>query len=267
VEKGAVLISGAAGGIGRATVAGFLEAGYEVVGIDVVPAVTELAAERYTGAVADVEDAPTLHKVVESTLRERPLRHVVPLAGRVVDAERWTLEQEPLEAVHGFSRSLSLNLTGQFALVAVALPHLRQAEGDRSITLCSSINALRGLGAPGYSAAKAGLSGLMHALAPPLGRAGIRVNAVAPGTTRTPLVEEEIRRAGDLDALERAAEQIPLGRVGEPEDVAAVIVSLADRMTFVTDQVLSVDGGQLRSFDSQGSRRRWRLRRHNRPLR
>jgi NAD(P)-dependent dehydrogenase (short-subunit alcohol dehydrogenase family) len=162
---------------------------------------------------------------------------------------------------------LSLNLTGQFALIQAALPKLSDATGDRSIILCSSVNALRGYGAPAYSAAKAGLIGMTHVLASPLARRGVRINMVAPGTTRTPLVEEEMRAAKDHERLDRAARQIPLGRVAEPDDIARVIESLADRMTYVNDEVIRIDGGQLLSaHDSQAPPRlrRWL---HNRPFR
>jgi 3-oxoacyl-[acyl-carrier protein] reductase len=267
VSKGAVLISGAAGGIGIATVDRFLVSGYEVAGLDISPTVETLRSGAYRGKVADVTQPDRLAAAVDELLAGLEPRHVVGLAGRVVPEERGPIDREFSAAVDGFSRSLALNLTGQFALVQAALPGLLEAQGNRSITLCSSINALAGAGAPAYSGAKAGLIGMMHALAPSLGRRGIRINVIAPGTTQTPLLEEEIERAGDPDVLDRVAEDIPLGRIGLPEDVAAVIESLADRMTFVTDEVIRVDGGQLlaRPLGRPPSRlRRWL---HNRPFR
>lgn len=267
MSKGAVLISGAAGGIGAATVDRFLESGYAVAGLDISPAVETLRKDSYRGMAADVTDAERLVGAVEELLEGMELRHVVGLAGRVVEGEPGPVEPDVAAGVDGFSRSLSLNLTGQFALIQAALPKLSEGTGDRSITLCSSVNALRGYGAPAYSAAKAGLIGMAHVLAGPLGRRGIRINVVAPGTTRTPLVEEEMRAANDHARLDRAARQIPLGRVAEPDDVAKVIESLADRMTFVNDEVIRIDGGQLlaQPVDPSPSRlRRWL---HNRPFR
>jgi NAD(P)-dependent dehydrogenase (short-subunit alcohol dehydrogenase family) len=267
VSKGAVLISGAAGGIGQATVDRFLASDYEVAGLDLSPTVEALRSGAYRGKVADVTEPERLRSAVEELLEGLELKHVVALAGWVVPEERGPIDREFAVAVDGFSRSVTLNLTGQFALVQAALPRLIAAEGDRSITLCSSVNAFRGFGAPAYSAAKAGLIGMTHALATPLGRRGIRINVVAPGTTRTRLLEEEVRWAGDPAALDRKAEEIPMGRVGSPADVAAVIESLADQMTFVSDEVIRVDGGQLlaRPVDRVPSRlRRWL---HNRPFR
>jgi NAD(P)-dependent dehydrogenase (short-subunit alcohol dehydrogenase family) len=245
VSKGAVLISGAAGGIGTATVDRFMAMGYEVAGIDLSDSVETLRSGSYRGKVADVTEPAQLTAAVDELLENLELRHVVGLAGRVLPDEVESNWADVPAAVDGFSRSLSLNLTGQFALIQAALPKLAVADGDRSITLCSSVNALRGYGAPAYSAAKAGLIGMTHALATPLGKRGIRINVVAPGTTETPLIEEEMRRGNDPSRLDRTAREIPLGRVAMPVDIAAAIESLADRMTYVTDEVIKVDGGHL----------------------
>jgi NAD(P)-dependent dehydrogenase (short-subunit alcohol dehydrogenase family) len=246
VSKGTVLISGAAGGIGIATVDRFLASGYEVAGIDLSPTVEGLRPERYRGAVADVTQPGQLATVVDRLLDGLELKHVVGLAGRVIQEEGKILTiQDSAAATEAFNSSLSLNLSGQFSLIHAALERLERAGGDRSITLCSSVNALRGYGMPAYSAAKAGLAGMTHALATPLGARGIRINVVAPGTTRTPLLESELARANDPTAMDRKAEEVPLGRIGKPEDVATVIESLADRLTYVTDEVIKVDGGHL----------------------
>jgi NAD(P)-dependent dehydrogenase (short-subunit alcohol dehydrogenase family) len=275
VSKGAVLISGAAGGIGVATVDRFLASGYEVAGIDLAPSVEGLRTERYRGRVADVTRPEELAVVLAEILDGLELRHVVCLAGGVLDAERDVLlEPDTTAARAAFDSSLALNLSGQFSLVHSSLPRLNGTDGDRSIVLCSSVNALRGYGMPGYSAAKAGLIGMMHALATPLGHLGIRVNVVAPGTTRTPAIERDIAWAGDPGAADRIPRQIPLGRMAEPRDVATSIEVLADQLTHVTDEVVRVDGGQLLARpDGAPDRRlqRWRRRvgrrLHNRPLR
>jgi NAD(P)-dependent dehydrogenase (short-subunit alcohol dehydrogenase family) len=273
VSKGAVLISGAAGGIGTATVDRFLASGYEVAGLDLSSAVETLRPGRYRGRVADVTKPDELAAALEDLLGDLELRHVVGLAGAALPQERDILLQpDPLAAEQAFSDTISLNLTGQFSLLHASMPRLERADGDRSIVLCSSVNALRGFGMPGYSAAKAGQIGMMHALATPLGRLGMRINVVAPGTTRTPLVEREI--GGDEQTWERWAEEIPLGRVAQPEDVAAAIESLADRLTLVTDEVIRVDGGQVLAQPAGRGpdrvkrwRRRVRHRLHNRPFR
>ena len=276
MSKGAVLISGAAGGIGSATVDRFLESGYEVAGLDLSPSVEGLRPERYRGRVVDVTEPAELDIAIAELLDGLELRHVVGLAGGVLPEEHdIILRPDSAAATAAFDSSLSLNLSAQFTLVHATLPRLDQVDGDRSIALCSSVNALRGFGAPAYSAGKAGLIGMMHALATPVGRLGIRINTVAPGTTHTPALDADIARAGDSSIVDRRAEEIPLGRLAQPDDVARVIEALADRLTHVTDEVIRVDGGQLlappvdRTPDGRVHRWRRRVRRrlHNRPLR
>lgn len=239
-----VLISGSSGGIGLATVDRFLAAGFEVLGVDLVD---PPSARRGLRTVrADVRDP----SAIEAALRELPagaeIRHVVGLAGRPTKEEEEIMTQPPAIAGANFHDSVQLNLTGQFNLVRCAFDRLMAAPGDRSITFCSSVNALGAIGAPAYSAAKAGLSGMMNSLLPTLSPAGIRINTVAPGTIRTPLTEAESGGwRGRRRRFKRAAEQIPLGRVGMPEDVAATIEALALRMTHVTGELIRVDGGQL----------------------
>jgi NAD(P)-dependent dehydrogenase (short-subunit alcohol dehydrogenase family) len=239
MSAGAVLISGAAGGIGAATVDRFLAGGHDVVGIDLVE--PDRDDPGFRSEIADVRDPGAVVAAVESLAGDGPIGHVVGLAGAPVPGEAEILDVDPVEAAERFASSLELNLTGQFNLLRAALPGLMRADGDRSITLCSSINALAGFGGPAYSAAKAGLIGMMHALAKPLGRERIRINVVAPGTTRTPNSDAERGRHD----LERAADAIHLGKVGSADDVAAAIESLTVGLTHVTDQVLRVDGGQL----------------------
>jgi NAD(P)-dependent dehydrogenase (short-subunit alcohol dehydrogenase family) len=239
MSAGAVLISGAAGGIGAATVDRFLAGGHDVLGIDLVEPKRD--DPRFRSEIADVRDPVAVVAAVGSLAGEGPISHVVGLAGAPLPGELEILHVDPVEAAELFASSLQLNLTGQFNLLRAALPCLTRADGERSITLCSSINALAGFGGPAYSAAKAGLIGMMHAMAEPLGRERIRINVVAPGTTRTPKAEAERGR----HEFERAADTTHLGKVGSADDVAAAIESLTVGLTHVTDQVLRVDGGQL----------------------
>src|SRR5262249_6703791 len=145
---GAVLISGAAGGIGEATVDRFLGAGYEVAGIDIDPAVESLRDGAYRGAIADVRAPVQLADACDRLLEGASLRHVIGLAGRQADDEPDAVEKPLEEGVRGFEDSLALNLTGQYALIYASVERLEAGEGDRSITLCSSVNALQSYGAP-----------------------------------------------------------------------------------------------------------------------
>ena len=169
-------------------------------------------------------------------------------------------------------------------MICCTFERLADADGDRSITLCSSVSALQGYGSPAYAAAKAGLIGMMNTLSTPFAQRGVRLNIVAPGTIRTPLTEMLTERGGDSAWLDRKGKRVPLGRVGQPDDVAAVIEALADRMTYIAGQTITVDGGHVltmppvpgpRTFRSgvQSVRSRVRLRTrirnrwHNRPFR
>jgi NAD(P)-dependent dehydrogenase (short-subunit alcohol dehydrogenase family) len=106
----------------------------------------------------------------------------------------------------------------------------------------SSVNALAYYGNEAYSAAKAGILSLTRSLAVRYGAFGVRVNAIAPGTLRTPAWEQ--RRQKDHGVFERVAKWYPLGRIGEPEDVAGAALFLAsDEAAWISGAVLPVDGG------------------------
>jgi acetoacetyl-CoA reductase/3-oxoacyl-[acyl-carrier protein] reductase len=136
---------------------------------------------------------------------------------------------------------MSVNLDSAFHLLRRSVPLLRRAGGG-AVVLVSSINGQRGkLGQANYAASKAGLIGLSKTAALELGAFSIRVNCVAPGWIDTPLTA-----AVPPDFRERAIEETPLRRLGQPEDVAlAVLFLCSDMSRHVTGQVLRVDGGQL----------------------
>lgn len=240
-----ILVTGAAGAIGRATVRAFLAAGHGVVGLDRDPVVAELAGDGcYAGFAVDVRDERAVAETVAAARSRGPLHHLIGIAGGALPDEPPTQDDPVRLEPDTFRASLELNLTSQFVVLRAALPWLRESAGqDRSITFTSSWNGLTGAGMPAYSAAKAGLIGMMHALAAPLGAEGIRVNVVAPGTIRTPRTERIW--AHDAGHWERLEAGTALGRLGTPDDVARTYLALATQLTHVTGQVLVVDGGQM----------------------
>lgn len=240
MPQDAVLVTGAAGAIGRATVRAFGDAGYAVVGFDVAAAGVSGADMR----TVDVTDERAVASAVAALERDYSLCHVVGVAGGACPLEPQTQDDPVAVDLDTFRTSIENNLTSQFVVLRACTPLLRRAgRADRSITLTSSWNALTGQGMPAYSAAKAGLHGLVRALAHPLGRDRIRLNAVAPGTVRTPRTE---RIWSDSPGhFERLGETSALDRVGEPDDVAAAFVALALYLRHVTGHVLVVDGGQM----------------------
>lgn len=239
----AVLVTGAAGAIGGATARAFLEAGFAVVGIDRDAGVETALGEGYVGRVVDLRDEAALQRAVAEVRSVGRLRHVIGVAGGALPEEPRTRDDPETLPLERFRDSLEVNLVTQFAVFRATLPWLREApEADRSITFTSSFNALTGAGMPAYSAAKAGLIGMARAMAVPLGRQGIRVNVLAPGTIRTPRTE---RLWGHVPGhFERLEGGTALGRLGTPEDVARAFLAVATLLTHVTGQVLVVDGGQ-----------------------
>jgi 3-oxoacyl-[acyl-carrier protein] reductase len=134
-----------------------------------------------------------------------------------------------------------VNLTGAFKSVRAALPALRQS-GSGRVVFVSSINGLRGsFGQANYAAAKAGLIGLARSLAKELARDGVTVNVVAPG-----FIDTAMTRALPQEVRERAVARTPLGRVGTPEEVGALVRFLCGESAgFITGAVVPLDGGQL----------------------
>ncbi|MFN2384613.1 MAG: SDR family NAD(P)-dependent oxidoreductase, partial [Gemmatimonadota bacterium] len=232
----------AAGAIGSASARSFVAAGFEVVGLDRDPSVVAVAPSNFTGIVVDLEARSEVARAIERAIACGPLTHVIQIAGGALPEEPGTQDDPLALPIEVFRASLEANLTTTFGLLQAVLPWWRRSTGDRSMTLTSSFNALTGLGMPAYSAAKAGLIGMMHALVGPLGREGIRINVVAPGTIRTPRTER--LWAHDAGHFERLEAGSALGRLGTPDDVAAAYVALATQLAHVTGQVLTVDGGQ-----------------------
>ncbi|MDG4771433.1 SDR family oxidoreductase [Solwaraspora sp. WMMD792] len=245
------LITAAAHGIGAATARSFAEAGHRLVLADVDAAglaatAADLTAADLTGAdpagadrvttvVADATtEAGAATAVDAATTRYGRLDALINVVGGSRPG-RTVLDIDLAE----WDRWLSLNLTSVYLMCRAALPQLTAVGG--AIVNVSSGAGLRGMRAnPAYCAAKAGVVGLTRALAIDHGPAGVRVNCVAPGPVRTPLMERN-RSAAEIDAMGRIA---VLGRIGDPAEIAAAIRWLAsDAASYLTGQTIEVDGG------------------------
>lgn len=247
-EKPTALVTGAGIGIGAATTRAFADAGYRVI-------VTDILEEEGRSVASDIEsrggeaeyhnldvtDTEEVDSVV-STVQDRygPLSAVVANAGIAHRVPLAELTNEKWDHTH------EVDLKGVMRVCRAAAPAMREA-GRGSIIVVSSIMGV----AYGwdehvqYSAAKAGVVGLVRGLAVERAGDGIRVNGIAPGYIRTAQALSEEHSLGP-EGLERAAEFIPMGRVGEPEDIADVILFLVSKAArYITGQVLVVDGGLL----------------------
>ncbi|WP_405922817.1 SDR family NAD(P)-dependent oxidoreductase [Streptomyces sp. NBC_00035] len=238
-----VLITGAARGIGAATARRLAGEGAQVLvtDVDLAEAEKTAAAIRELGARAEAFTCD----VGERASVEAAVAHAVDTFGSldvlVNNAYGCTpdaplFEDEPDEV---WARDLDLTLTGAYRCSRAALPHL-VSSGRGAIVSIGSVNGLQDFGNHAYSAAKAGLVSLTRTLAGHAAPRGVRVNLVAPGTVRTTAWEGR-----DAD-LEVASGLYPLGRVGEPEDIAAAVAFLASRdAAWITGTTLCVDGGLL----------------------
>ncbi|MFN3821834.1 MAG: 3-oxoacyl-[acyl-carrier-protein] reductase [bacterium] len=184
---------------------------------------------------ADVADFQSAHNMVSKVTEEwGGVDILVCNAGITRDAVLWKMGEEQWDEV------ISINLKGYFNYVRAVSPLMKEQGWGRIICI-TSINGLRGkFGQANYSAAKAGVIGLVKTAAKELGRYGVTVNAVAPGMILTDMMAslpEEIKQ--------KALEETVVGRLGEPEDVAHLVTFLcSDKARHITGEVIKVDGGQ-----------------------
>lgn len=238
-QKSAVVVTGAAGGIGSAICDLFLENGFAVVGMDLrEPAVSH---PGYRHAQVDVTSESDMNALAASL--DFPIQHLITCAGIALPSESAAAIAGELIDASIFRASVDLNLVSHYVTLMALLPTMEAGTGDRSVTFTSSINALVGFSntLAGYSSAKAGLLGLVRTLVVPLGERGIRVNAVLPGTVQTPSTIEEWR--DDPGHFERLRETIPLGRLPSTRDIADVFFAISS-LRHITGQSIVVDGGQ-----------------------
>lgn len=230
-----VIVTGAARGIGLEFSRFFADAGADVWMVDVD---RDLAAESAAavGAVAaagDVTSGEDVERIVaDAAERTGRIDVVVNNAGLLRDKVLWKLSEEDWEAV------VDVSLGGTFRLTSACVPHFRAQNRGRVINISSYTGLHGNIGQAAYAAAKAGVIGFTKTAAKELARFGITVNAIVPNA-RTRMVESipEPQRQ-QFESL------IPLGRFGEPQEMAAAAAFLAsDEAAYITGVVLPVDGG------------------------
>jgi NAD(P)-dependent dehydrogenase (short-subunit alcohol dehydrogenase family) len=237
------IITGSGSGLGRVLAHRFAAEGAAVVVADVVgQRATEVADEiseaggKSLAQTTDVTDAADV-EAMAGAAREAfgSVDILVNNAAKATDADFLDVSEET------WDEDVAISLKGSFLCSQAVLGGMMENRSGVILNI-SSVNALAYFGNEAYSAAKAGILSLTKSLAVRYGPFGVRVNAIAPGTLRTPAWEQ--RRQKDPDIFERVAKWYPLGRIGEPEDVAGAALFLAsDEAAWISGAVLPVDGG------------------------
>jgi NAD(P)-dependent dehydrogenase (short-subunit alcohol dehydrogenase family) len=245
------IVTGAGGGLGRAAAIAFAAAGAHLVVNDVAPdgleqTMTEIAAVGGHAAlhVGDISLGADVASLVDTALSRFGRLDVMHANAAISEYREFeTMSEEELD------RMLAVNLRGALLCAQAAIAPMRKVGGG-SIILVSSVQGFQGLpGCVVYAAAKAGLVAAARTLSVEVGRHGIRVNAIAPGTIDTPMLQRDLapmnpdEREAFVTRVEAANS---LGRIGRAEEVADVAVFLAsDRSSYVSGSCLVADGGFL----------------------
>ncbi len=237
-ENKVALVTGASRGIGKACAIELAKAGYDVAisyagneeaankTIEELNALN-VKAKAYKFNVADKESCA---KAVEEVLADfGKLDVLVNNAGITRDGLFMRMSSDNWEAV------INTNLNSAFYMTNPAIKTMIKQRSGCIINMSSIVGQMGNAGQANYSAAKAGLIGFTKSLAKELGSRNVRVNAIAPGFIQTDMTK-------DLDP-EKMAEHIPLKRLGQPEDIAKTVKFLAEDATYITGQVIGVDGG------------------------
>ena len=244
-EGKAALVTGGGGGIGSAIALRLAEEGAAIGVLDRrgdaaadVAARVAAAGGRALALAAEITDPDS----VAAALTQ--ISDAIGAPDVLVNNAAWALKGD-LESTElaDWQAELRVDLDGQFVCAKAVLPGM-VARGAGAIVNIGSVNGLMALGNPAYSAAKAGLLSFTRSLAVEYGPKGIRTNMVSPGTVETDIETWRIRRQKNPKIFDQLARWYPVGRVGQPEDIAAAVAFVAaDEAGFVNGANLVVDGG------------------------
>lgn len=242
MEHKVALITGASGGIGSAIARSLARQGYAVaLGCRNTSAAQQTADQiRQEGGTAlvcpaDVTDAVSVRSMAEAARTLGEIHLLVPAAGIAYQNLFQYTDEETYDQI------MDVNVKGAYLAAKEVLPEMIARKSGSIIFISSMWGEVGGSLEAVYSASKAALIGLTKALAKEVGPSGIRINCVSPGVIRTPMTAP--LGAETLDAL---ADETPLCRIGTPEEVAAAVTFLAgNEASFITGQVLGVNGGLI----------------------
>lgn len=242
------LVSGATQGIGAAIARLFAAAGAKVAINDIAasPMMDSLVREvGGVGAPADISNRAQVKSMVEGLVETSG-----PIGTLICNAAYMSMSPFLEHSSDDWWKIVDTNLTGAFHLIQEVLPSMRSIGEGRIVIVSSYWGVIGWPDATAYAASKAGLVALTKTLGRELAPEGIIVNGIAPGVTSTPQLEVDAKAAGtSVDEIEALyAQNIPLGRVARPEEIAAAVAFLADRrMGSMVGTILHVNGGEARS--------------------
>jgi NAD(P)-dependent dehydrogenase (short-subunit alcohol dehydrogenase family) len=243
------LVSGAAQGLGRAIATRLAAEGAQLAVNDRRPSpeLDRLAAETAgVTAVADVSDPDAVDGMVAEVERAHgPIEVLV--ANHAYMSMRPFVEHDPED----WWRNVDVNLSGTFFLLRAVLPGMRKNGGGRIVIIASEFGVVGWANATAYAASKTGLISLTKTLGRELGPENIRVNAIAPGIMDTPQLDVDALDAGvsPEEIRRRYAADSPMGRIGRPEEIAALAAFLSsDGAGAFVGQILQPNGGTTRGF-------------------
>jgi NAD(P)-dependent dehydrogenase (short-subunit alcohol dehydrogenase family) len=237
-----VAITGAAGGIGQALCRHFAGEGARIVAIDRSASVVDFVAALVKGgavaeaAIADVGDAQGIANAFSNLANKLGAIDILVNNAGVSNHPTFA-DTDP----GGWRDDINSNLNGAYNCAHAVLPGMLGRRTGAIVNI-GSVNGLAALGDPAYSAAKAGMISMTRSLAQEYGRYGIRVNIILPGTVRTPIWNERVKK--DPKVLKTLERWYPLGRIIEPSDIANAVAFLASNLAgAITGVALPVDCG------------------------
>lgn len=238
LEGKTALVTAAANGIGRASTEALAARGATVIATDIdADGLVSLASDRITIHRLDVLDTDAVAALIAEI---PPVNILVNCAGWVHDGTILDCDDT------AWDRSFDINAKAMFRLTKKVLPGMLTRREGSIVNIASIVSSEKG--APrrfAYGASKAAIIGMTKAIAADFVKDGVRCNAICPGTVQSPSLEDRLRATGDVDeALAAFKDRQPMGRLGQPEEIAEMVCYLAgDLAGFTTGQAFAVDGG------------------------
>ena len=250
LKEKVAIVTGAASGIGYMTAQTMAREGAALALIDVSDEINKVAEDitnagyKATAVKADISKESEIRKAVEETLHE--FGHIDILVNNATCPIRATAGRKLFHETNreDWEVEIDITLIGTLICCQAVIPHMINNSWGRIINIASVSGKTGQPTVSIYCAAKAGIAGASRAIARELARYNITVNCISPGAIRTPRTANIITNNPEMEKM--WASGIPLGRIGEPEDVANMIVFLAsDEAKYITGQDYNVDGGHL----------------------